>query len=487
MNRSAWIFSHTMALMLVSCIIAGCGGTRVEIPKPTDVLEPPPPTPSIEQSVVHLKVSVPVNELAIAADAALPTEAGQEEAWLKGGSLPYPGSVQYQYRIVRGPLQWRMAENRLATHVPDIQYRIAVRLIRSEGEVLEGRCGYGDDPPKRLRLTAHSLLSWTDRWTLKSDTSFDQPEFLEPCRLTNLGIDATPILTSLMNERLGSVAEAIDTKVRERGEARQRAGAIWQRLQEPAELEHDLWLSLNPVGAQAGPISAGGDHTIRTSVSLILEPRAQVGSKPTSGDRPLPPLELISHQQDGFHLAVPLLAEYSVINRRLEQRLVGQEFPTSLGEPLTITSVQMYGSGANLILNFGVTGAVNGNLYATGKPVFDAATQTLSFYQLEFTVNTKNVLVGMANWLFYDDLLARLEPRTRIDLSHRIEEFRRQLSRTPDPRTDSRHLARRNRDESGATRDLSGAGRCGNSARRGWISRTLLAVIIGAAPHTGHD
>ena len=78
-----------------------------------------------------------MNELAIAADAALPTEAGQEETWLNGGRLPYPGSLQYQYRIVRGPLQWRMAQNRLATHVPDIQYRIAVRLIRPEGEVLK--------------------------------------------------------------------------------------------------------------------------------------------------------------------------------------------------------------------------------------------------------------------------------------------------------------------------------------------------------------
>ena len=419
-----------MAFTLVACLLAGCGGAPVEIPKPTDMLEPPPPAPPVEQSVVHLKISVPVNELAIAADAALPTEAGQEETWLKGGTPPYPDSLQYQYRIVRGPLQWKMAQNRLETHVPDIQYRIAVRMTRPEGKVLEDRCGYGNDPPKRLRLTAHSLLSWTDRWALKSDTSFDEPETLEPCRLTNLGLDATPILTSPMNAWLGSVAEAIDTKVRARGEARQRAAAIWQRLQEPAELEHNLWLSLNPVGAQAGPISAGGDHLIRTSVNLILEPRAQVGSKPISGDRPLPPLELISQAQDGFHLAVPLLAEYSVINRRLEQRLVGQEFPTSLGEPLTITSVQMYGSGANLILNLGVTGAVNGNLYATGKPVFDTATQTLSFQQLEFTVDTKNVLVGMANWLFYDDLLARLEPRTRIDLSHRLEEFRRQLSRT---------------------------------------------------------
>jgi len=415
--------------MLVSCLLTGCGSTRVEIPKPTDVLEPPPPAPSIEQSVVHLKVSVPVNELAIAADAALPTEAGQEETWLNGGRPPYSGSLQYQYRIVRGPLQWRMAQNRLATHVPDIQYRIAVRLIRPEGEVLEGRCGYGDDPPKRLRLTAHSLLSWTDRWTLKSDTSFDQPETLEPCRLTNLGIDATPILTSLMNARLGSVAEAIDTKVRERTETTKRAEMIWQRLQEPAELEPALWLSLNPVGAQAGPIGAGGDHIIRTSVSLILEPKAQAGSKPIGGDRPLPPLELTSHSQDGFHLAVPILAEYSVINRRLEQQLVGQEFPTSLGEPLKIASVHMYGSGANLILNFGVTGAVNGNLYATGKPVFDAATQTLSFQQLAFTVDTKNVLVRVADWLFYDDLLFRLEPRTRIDLADRIEELRRQLSR----------------------------------------------------------
>jgi len=121
-----------MALMLVSCLLAGCRNTRVEIPKPTDVLEPPPSAPSVEQSVVHLKVSVPVNELAIAADAALPTEAGHEETWLNGGRLPFPASLQYQYRIVRGPLQWRMTQDRLETHVPDILYRITGKPIFDE-------------------------------------------------------------------------------------------------------------------------------------------------------------------------------------------------------------------------------------------------------------------------------------------------------------------------------------------------------------------
>src|SRR6476646_6785303 len=67
--------------ILVFCLLAGCGGTQVEIPKPTDRLAPPPPPPHIEESIVHLKVSVPVNDLAFAADAAVPREAGQEDTW----------------------------------------------------------------------------------------------------------------------------------------------------------------------------------------------------------------------------------------------------------------------------------------------------------------------------------------------------------------------------------------------------------------------
>jgi hypothetical protein len=77
----------------------------------------------------------------------------------------------------------------------------------------------------------------------------------------------------------------------------------------------------------------------------------------------------------------------------------------------------------------GITGGINGTLYAIGTPVLDTDTNTLRFERFNFTVETKNVLIKTANWMVHDDILSRLEPETRIDLSEHVGTMRRQLSR----------------------------------------------------------
>ena len=415
-------------LILVAFLLAGCGGSRVMIPKPTEPLKPPPPAPTVEQSVVHLPISLPVNELAFAAEAAVPPEAAKEEAWLDGGILPDHSAFQYRYRLVRGPLTLQAIENRLLTRFPEIQYRMAVRMDLREGGVIEDGCGYGTDPPKRLRLTAQSILSWTDAWRVASATSFDPPEYLDPCRLMNLDADVTPLVRMLVEQRLRSVAGAIDAKVLERSESKKNMETIWRNLQEPVELAPDFWLHLNPVTAQISPITSEGEQTFKTSLSLRLEPRAHFGSRPSPRDHPLPPLQLSPLSLEGFHLSVPVVADYSVLNDRLEHRLVGRELPSSFGETVTIVSVQLYGSGEDLILELGVTGTVNGKLYAKGRPRFDEKTRSLTFEHFDYTVDTKNVLVHMGNWLLREDILHRVKPYLDVDLSDRLEALRRRMS-----------------------------------------------------------
>jgi hypothetical protein len=63
---------RTVALALAACILSGFGGSGPKIPKPNDVLAPPPPAPSVEEPVVHLHVSLALNDLAFATDAAVP-------------------------------------------------------------------------------------------------------------------------------------------------------------------------------------------------------------------------------------------------------------------------------------------------------------------------------------------------------------------------------------------------------------------------------
>ena len=414
-------------LIFLAFLLAGCGGPRIEIPRPSGVLAPPPPPPPVERSVVHIKVNVPVDELAGAADAAMPHSSGQEDLWQEDGRLGDRKAVQYQYWVVRGPLKFSVVEDQLVSDFAEMQYRLALRLGPPEGPVLEGRCGYWNDPPKRLRLVARSRLSWTDEWTLKSDTLFDPPEFHDACRFANLNADVTPIVQSILEARLPSVAAAIDAKVRERSKAKQRAHKVWSRLQQPIELGPDRWLALNPTDVQVGPFGSDG-QAIETSVKLILKPTIHRSSTPAAVDRPLPPLRLAPTSLDGFHLALPIVAEYAAINRRIQQRLVGQEFSMSIGEPVTIRSAQLYGSGDKLIVELAVTGGMNGNLYATGKPFYDRAARTLRFDHLDYTLDTKNVVARMADSLFRETLLARIESETRIDLSERIDALRERLS-----------------------------------------------------------
>ncbi|HEY6084303.1 MAG TPA: DUF4403 family protein [Nitrospira sp.] len=429
-NKSYRHFSvirATPVVLLLTCWMTGCGGTQLEIPRPTDALKPPPAPPPVGPSVVNLNVNLPLSELAAVADGAVAQSSGKEDSWQDGGTLPDRGTLQYQYWVVRGPLNVTGDDDRLVSDFPSLQYRLALRMSMPEGMALEGRCGYGNDPPKRLRLIARSRLSWTDHWTVKSDTAFDPPQFRDACLLTGVDTDATPIVRSIVESRLPSLAAAIDAKVKERSESRQRAQKVWIELQKPRELGPERWLLLNPQDAQVSPILSDG-QVIHTSVNLILQPQIRSGPMSPTPDRPLPPLRLAPAPLEGFHLVVPVFAEYAAINRRMQQRLVGQEFRAPIGDPVEITSAQLYGSGENLIVELGVTGGMNGKLYATGKPVYDSQTRTLRFENFDYTTDTRSVVVHSADSLFHQDFLSRIEPETRINLSDRMENLRSRLS-----------------------------------------------------------
>jgi hypothetical protein len=130
---------------------------------------------------------------------------------------------------------------------------------------------------------------------------------------------------------------------------------------------------------------------------------------------------------EGFHLALPITVDYGRINRRLEQEMVGQQFQTPLGDTVRVEGVQLYGSGEKLILEVQVSGGVNGALYATGMPVFDEGLGTLKFADLDFTMDTRNVLMRSADWMFHQNILATLKSQAVIDLSSQLQTLRSRL------------------------------------------------------------
>ena len=421
-----WLLAMVAFVALASPAFSG---SQIEIPKPTDPLEAPPPPPTVGVSTLHLPVSIAVSEIATAADLAVPRVSDYEETWHSGESLPDHGPVTYQFRFHRGPVQARMIQDTMVIRFPENLYRFRVRITQPDGSIVEGRCGYGNDPPKHVTFAARSRLSWTDAWTIQSHTTFEDPEFPDLCRLDRNDIEIMPLLSRIARAKVQALAPALDATVRERGESKHRAETVWKQLYEPIQVTPSLWITLNPSDIAAGPIGSGGDRTIETAVDLQLKPHAVFGNPPPSSPQPLPPLLPASDRHEGFHLAIPVTVPYADINRRLAKDLVGQEIELSAGKHLSIVSAQLYGSGHSLLVELGIKGPVDGLLYVTGKPVLDSSTGILRFDELDFTIETRNVLARAATWLLSKEVLARLEPETRIELSDRLEQLRRQLAR----------------------------------------------------------
>jgi len=415
--------------MWLSVLCAGraWAASQLDIPKPTDPLKPAPPPPALEVSVVNLEVQLTAEGLATAVDEGFPQVAARETDWSDAVTLGEREDIRFLYRVVRGSFRYRMDHDQFHVSFDQVRYRVWARRNQGDGFV-EGRCGHGDDPPRRLNLSARSTLSWSDRWRMRSQTTFDEPVFVEPCLLTGLDVDATPVLKAVLQPRLAALAQGIDRIVRERTEAKQRAEMVWQKLQEPVEFAPNQWLQFQPRDARVSPITSNGTLVLHTSVNLVMAPRIVNGSKPHSVSVPLPPLQMTPLPLEGFHLALPITVDYGRINQRLEQDMIGQEFQTPVGDTLRVEGVQLYGSGDKLILALQVSGGVNGTVYATGTPVFDEGLGTLKFVDLDFTLDTRNVLVQSANWMFHQNILSSLRSQASIDLSGQLQTLRSRLT-----------------------------------------------------------
>jgi hypothetical protein len=413
-------------LVLAGGLLAACAPSALSVPRPSDHLLPAPPPPVVEPSLLSLLVDLPVSRLLEAVDGALPREIARDGAWTDTARGAAGTGLQVQYRLWRDALWIEMVGDRLVTRL-DLRYRLRARLAGAPVP-LEGQCGFEGDAPRRLRIVASSTLAWTGSWGLSPTTTFAPPEFLDPCRALPGAADVTPLLQPLLGPGLQILARALDDRLAALTGFRERAGLAWERLGAPVAVAPGTWLALRPRTAHAGPIVGAGPGVLRTVLQLTAEPLAGIGAEPEAERRPLPDLEPVAAPARHFHVVLPLRVPYTTLNQHLAGTVVGASVDVGASRPLSVTEIQAYGSGAQLILQVGVTGPVTGAAYLAGTPVVDAESRALRLDGLAFTLESDSALVRTTGRVLHRRLLAELERRARLPLDAHLEALRTRLS-----------------------------------------------------------
>ncbi len=406
-------------LAVILLLAAACGGGHFEVPAPQVDMRGATALPPPEAAVIALPISISLGKVRAALSQRFPVSDSLTQAQC----VALGGAVCHQYVYRRDSIELRMNGDRvdLATR---LRYRGRVALPRVGGLA---SCGYAPEPMKRAELRAGTALYWRTDWRLASRGTALAATLPDPCEVTLLKVDATPLMQRVVDGQLEAMRAQLDSALPALADLRPSADSLWRALQTPVALDSasTVWLLMQPDGIALGRPLGRGD-ALTTALVITAHPRAQVGPRPLAARRPLPTLSL-AQQTSGIHVPLDIELPFAELSARVTESMKGE----IAGKDLTVDDVSIWGSGDTAVVKVGVRGTVRGDLYMLGRVGYEPSTRRLLVTDLRYTLASDNAMSRIKATLGSYRIKRALDEATghgRLDVGMQLDSLRHQLT-----------------------------------------------------------
>lgn len=427
--RRRWKLALALAVVLLVAVVLALvlpreTVLRLDAPRPVVTSEPADTLPRPSRSTIEGRVTYDLSAVTDSLEVAIPRVYGDLEQ-----KIPTARNerMKFAFLLRRSPFRVKMVGQTVRISA-DVEYSGRIWYDPTLGPEVEMSCGTGGDPPRRARLTLECRGQLTREWGLRTRSRLvrlepysDDPQ--DRCRLSFLRIDVTERVFDVTRRVVAEKLDLFDEAVA-RWPVRGKFEKVWCDLQVPLRLTDSLYMTINPSDAEVGSIGARGD-TVFANLRLFAEPRVVSGSRPTPALAPLPPLRFTRSAGHGARVLMDASCTYPIATLYLRKALVGRSIE-QMGRPITIRDVAITGiGGGRVALGVRLTGAVEGRLYFTGTPRFEAATHEITVPDLEYDVGTARILVKGYEWLNGANLRDFLREQARLPDSMIVEQLSR--------------------------------------------------------------
>lgn len=377
------------------------------------------PSPPIAASSLSIPIEIDLKPYFTLADKQVDTR-------FTGGESPCEG-VSYNYYFERDALKLSGKNTEVTTEVNG-RYKIQMAYCAKctgmfsstpvcLSPIIPFSCGI-NEPMRKIRLSFISDFSISPDYSLKTNTRLGDLEAIDACRVTLFQFDVTNELLKQIRKSLGKLADDIDKQTKKIS-FRNEATQAWSFMQHPIPVSTYGYLHLNPERILLSRPTVTGTR-LNTTLQLVARP--VFSSRPAeTGMASLPPLVVSdSKLNDTLSLYSDIALDYDSLSVQLTQQLQHKELNLK-GKKIQLDDVRINGA-ANGFLVFKITfsGDKSGVLYLTGQPVLDAANEAVWLTSVDFDLETKNLLLKSAKWLFNDRILQTIADASRQDLKPHI-------------------------------------------------------------------
>ena len=225
-----------------------------------------------------------------------------------------------------------------------------------------------------------------------------------------------------IQEKSNYLTHLLDQQINDEVSLQPTVWGVWKDLQKPILINKsppEVWLRFVCDDIQ-GKIELDTE-TITCFTRLKAKPLIITDTTTTAAVHPLPSFKTLDKEQNTkqSNIYVYAYTPFDELNEQLNGYFKNKTF-SSKGADIVIKNIRAYASVRGLTVEVKTDKALEGSLFISGQPVFDASSQKLKIQNFDFSVDSKNVFIQAGEEILHNYIKEAVASRLHLNLDSLI-------------------------------------------------------------------
>ncbi|OYX28232.1 MAG: hypothetical protein B7Z06_02150 [Flavobacteriales bacterium 32-35-8] len=262
-------------------------------------------------------------------------------------------------------------------------------------------------------------------WKLKSKTSITDLQWKESPSMVVYGknVPVTYLVNPAIKLFRANIEKSIDEAIQASMDFKPNVLNAIEKLTVPFKMNDDYesWLRLVPIEIYSTDAQLKNDKVL-LQMGMKCQMETVIGHQPQSKfDAKNILLKPVTDMPNHVTSNIVAISTYQDASKIMTKNFSGQEFSSGT-KKVTVKKVDIWHKDNNLVIALDLEGSVNGTIYLSGMPQYDAVNKEIYFYKLDYVLDTKNKLLRTANWLAKGLILKRIQEYCKYSIQSNLDE-----------------------------------------------------------------
>jgi hypothetical protein len=190
--------------------------------------------------------------------------------------------------------------------------------------------------------------------------------------------------------------------------------------------QYEAWFTMTPLEVYVTD-AVLKKSKIEMNLGLKCTMQTMVGEEPKKKfDKDNVTFKPVTKMPDKTSASIAAVSTYESASRIMTKNFQGKEFASG-SRKIVVQKVDLWAKDGKMIIALDMLGSINGTIYLSGIPNYNAVTKEIYFDQMDYVLNTKGILTKTANWLLQGLILKKIQENCRYSIKENLEEGKKNL------------------------------------------------------------